>query len=364
MKKVAFLLVCVLYSVKCLIANPVPVPAVYINEFMFDSEKGWELELTCNGYGNNECPFMEMTVSSSSGCAKSKYLPVWDEEWDWYSQLFVLTRDSMESDLEINPLGDIITVVIKFLRAYKEEPEYFEDVFIFGNHSGSQIKAPSEGQSIGYAGYNFEEFFRYYAKTNEPTIGAPNDVSKMYGTLTGKVYDKNKQLVLNDSISFDLNAYPGYIHKYVDIDETGSYSIKVLANRLNRSHVYMADKEIKITPFTIDVEPDAIMEQDIYLLEDYTGIAETSATPDFPIRIYPNPLSGGQALRYEVGTPVKSLECRMELVSMDGRTIFESKITDHTGTVNLPQSLPNGMYIVNFKLNNKIHYSTRLIIGQ
>jgi len=363
MKKVAFLLVCVLCGLKCLVANPLPPVAANINEIMFDSEKGWILELYY--YKMEGLQLLKMTVSSSYGSAESKYLPVEEGEWewDWYKELFVLTRDSMKSDLYINPLGDEITVTIEFLTAYEEEPEYFEDVFIFGNHSGSQIKAPSAGQSIGYAGYNFEEFVRYYAKTNEPTIGAPNDVSKMYGTLTGKVYDKNKQLVLNDSISFDLNAYPGYIH-YVDIDETGSYSIPVLANRLNRSHIYMADKKINITPFTIDIEPDATMTRDIYLLENYTGIAETPATPDFPIRIYPNPLSDGQALRYEVGTPVKSLECRMELVSMDGRTMFESKITDHTGTVNLPQSLSNGMYIVNFKLNNKIHYSTRLIIGQ
>jgi len=104
MKKVAFLLVCVLCGLKCLVANPVPVPSVYINEIMFDSEKGWMLELLC--YGEEPSPIVKMTVFSSSGSAESKYLPVGNGEKDEWSQLFVLTRDSMESNLDINPLGD------------------------------------------------------------------------------------------------------------------------------------------------------------------------------------------------------------------------------------------------------------------
>jgi len=362
MKKVAFLLVCVLYSVKCLIANPVGSPSVYINEIMFDSEKEWMLELAC--YNGNMFPYLGMTVFSSSGSAESNYLPVWEGYYVNY-ELVVLTRDSMKSNLDINPLGDKITVYVKYLNDQKEL-DSVDAVLIFGNHQGAQVNAPLDGQSIGSAhGYVHLSDVYYYAKTNEPTIGAPNDMSKMYGTLTGKIYDKNNQLLSNDSMTFFYTIFQYQPPSYPNVPIVdGSYSIKTLANRFSRNYVYISNKKIKIKPFTIDIEPDSIMEQDIYLLEDYTGIAEAPAVPDFPIRIYPNPLSGGQALRYEVGTPVKSLECRMELVSMDGRTMFESKITDHTGTINLPQSLPNGMYIVNFKLNNKIHYSTRLIIGQ
>jgi len=265
MKKVAFLLVCVLYGLKCLIANPVAVPSVRINEIMFDSEQGWMLELVC--YGGEKFPFVKMTVSSSSGSAESKYLPVWEGD-EYYSQLFVLTRDSMESSLDINPLGDIITIDIEHLPFYYEEEfQHIDDVLIFGKFSGSQIKAPLEGQSIGYAGYNFEEFFSYYAKTNEPTIGAPNDVSKMYGTLTGKIYDKNNQVVLsNDSISF-LYWFDGYPYNFmypVPIEE-GTYSIKILANHFSSDYVYISNKKVKIKPITIDVEPDATIEQDIYL---------------------------------------------------------------------------------------------------
>jgi len=44
MKKLAVLLVCMLFSLKCLVANPVPIPSVDITELMFDAEKGWMLE--------------------------------------------------------------------------------------------------------------------------------------------------------------------------------------------------------------------------------------------------------------------------------------------------------------------------------
>jgi hypothetical protein len=329
---------------------------------MFDAEKGWMLELYGSEYSENKCSIVKLTVASSFGSAESNYLPVFKKNG---GVLFVLTRDSMDFNLNINPLGDKITVITEYLVDDYHEIQHIEDVLIFGNYQGSQIKAPFEGQSIGCAGYDWFGSFRYYAKTNEPTMGAPNDISKMYGTLKGKVYDKNNQLVLNDSISFARYNEP-YLPsiKYDDIDEDGSYSTNVLANRLSKDYVYFSNKKIKIKPIKIDIEPDAIYEQDIHLLEDYTGIKEISIIDNSPIRIYPNPLSGGQELQYEVGVPVKSLDCRMEIISMDGRILFESKIANNTGSINLPHSLPNGVYIVNFKLNNKIQYATRLIVGK
>jgi hypothetical protein len=290
-----------------------------------------------------------MTISSSSGSADSRYLPVWEES-DYDEKIFVLTRDSLETDLDINPLGDEIVIEYECLDNY-EEPF----VLIFGNYPGSQIKAPYEWQSIASIGH-----YAYSpAKTNEPTIGYSNNTSKMYGTLTGKVYDKNKQLIVNDSISFSSGEY--YLN-YIKIDENGFYSRDILAIRYSKNYVYMRNKKIKITAFTKDIEPDSIHIQDIYLLEDITAIEEKTISADFPIRIYPNPLSGGQSLQYEIGTPVKSLDCRLELISMDGRMVYEGKIISNTGAINLPSALPKGMYVVNFKLNKKTHYSTKLII--
>ena len=362
MKKLALLSVCILLSVKCLIANPLPVLSVDIMEIMFDSEKGWMLEVNITNMENDS--IVKITVSSSSGSAESKYLPVF-EEYEVY-KLFVLTRDSLESDVYINPLGDKITVRMEYIESYDGKIHSMSTNLIFGDFSGSQIKAPFDWQSIGYAGHDW--YASYYAKTNEPTIGFPNNVSKMRGTLTGKVYDKNNQLVINNFISFSRYYDPEiYPPQYVTIDENGSYSTQMLANRFSRNYVYMMGNQIQITPVSIDIEPDSTMVLDIYLLEDYTDIDEmdkTNKMNDFPILIYPNPLSGGQALQYEIGTPVKSLDCRIEVVAMDGRIVFESKITDRTGSINLPQTLSSGMYIVNFKLNNKTHYSNRLIIEQ
>jgi hypothetical protein len=195
-------------------------------------------------------------------------------------------------------------------------------------------------------------------------MGEYNNTAKMKWTLTGKIYDINNELVTsNETITFAYCDF-GYYHvKPVPI-ENGTYSVQILANPFSRDYVYLSGKKINIQPFTLDIEPDSIHIQDIYLLEDYTAIAEESQPDLFPVHIYPNPLSGGQALHYEVGAPVKSLDCRIELISMDGRTVFESKITDNTGSVNLPNTLPTGTYIVNFKLNHKTQYSTRLIIGK
>jgi len=362
MKKVAALLVCMMFGLKCLIANPVPDPFVYINEFMFDVEKGWILELDCHNMHKHT--FVKMTVSSSFGSAETKSLPVWDN-YPYINQLFVLTSDSMKSKLRIDSWGDIIIVGLEYIDYYTGMTDYASDYFIFGWFPGSQIKSPYEGQSIGYIATDPDEFMRHYAKTNEPTIGEGNDALKMVGTLTGKIYDKNNQLVLSKEY-MKLLSFSKYFFPFTPV-ENGTYYFQVFANRFSCDQILLSNKTIKIKPISMDIEPDAIIEQDIYLLEDYAAINETDNSnkfSDFPIRIYPNPLSGGQTLQYEVGTPVKSLDCRIELVSIDGKVIFESKITDYTGSINLPQTLTNGMYIVNFKLNNKTHYSTRLIISK
>jgi len=111
MKKVAVLSVCMLFGLKCLMANPVPVPSVQVNELMFDSEKGWMLELVC--ILDSDSPLVKMTFFSSSGSAESKYLPVWDDcQSEWCVQLFVLTPDSMKSQLDINCLKNTISRII------------------------------------------------------------------------------------------------------------------------------------------------------------------------------------------------------------------------------------------------------------
>ena len=366
MKKLAVLLVCMLLSLKCLVANPVPIEGeAHISEIMFDAEKGWILELNC--YNGEKCPFLSITVSSSSGSAKSNYLPLWDGYYSNFERV-VLTRDSMDSNLNINPLGDKITVVVEYEDYYYEgKISYNESSLAFGYYQGARVQAPFEGQSIGSAYTGLSDVYGY-AKTNYPTIGAGNDVSKMYGTVTGKIYDKNNQLLLsNDSMTFFYTTLPfeDWPNSWPNVPIVdGTYFIQTLANRFSRNYVYISNKKVKIKPFEIEVEPDETIEQNIYLLEDFTDIKEVNIKDNSPVRIYPNPLSGGQELQYEVGAPVKSLDCRMEIVSMEGHLVFEGKITDNVGAVTLPHSLPSGTYIVNFKFNNKTQYATRLIIGK
>ena len=369
MKKLAVLLVCVLWSMKCLIANPLPLADVTISEIMFDAEKGWMLELYC--YRIEKITVLNLTVASASGSAESNYFPNWDECSDEYcNERFVLTRDSMKSDLSINPLGDEVTVIVEFLEDYYGFTWSSESVLTFGNYIGSKVHAPSEGQSIVYYGISgsCECDIYDYAKTNEPTMGEPN-TSNVYGTVTGKIYDIDGRLVLsNETMTFVCRYnFPtcqyGAIYNHVPVED-GSYSINVLANCLNKDYIFLSKKKVKIKPIKIDIEPDAIYEVDIYLLEDYVGMDEITQPDNAPIHIYPNPLSGGQELQYEVGAPVKSLDCQMEIIAMDGRVVCEKKITDNVGSITLPHSLPTGIYIVNFKFNNKAQYATRLIIGK
>src|SRR5690606_32449459 len=110
-----------------------PVEVRFINEFMF-TEDGWHLELH-SPHGQGELFSLDGGyLTSSTDTAYFK------EGITFYLENYtVITNDSMQSDLEINPDGDVISI------SFGEE---LGDQIYFGVEGYYAVPSPEINQSI------------------------------------------------------------------------------------------------------------------------------------------------------------------------------------------------------------------------
>ena len=146
MKKLVLILTVIMLGMSGIKANPIPVPSVKINEFMFDDEKGWMLEVLV--YVEYDLGITRLEIRSSSGKADVKYIPP-PENYEYWDEFIVYTQDSMQSELNFNPLGDIVMATIFFQNENDFEESYSESLR-YGDYPNVSINAPKQGQSIIY----------------------------------------------------------------------------------------------------------------------------------------------------------------------------------------------------------------------
>ena len=154
-------------------ANPIPWSS--FSELLFTGN-GWALEL--HGLGTS---LDGWSLGSRSGTALFKngiYMG---------AAYVVITQDSLLSQLDINPLGDSLTL---------HSPQFLEESFVFGNSPYSAIASPRTGQSICW---HQGVPYGYYLD-NSPTPGLPNDTSNALGMIRGLVTDSLGQPIAGVSV--------------------------------------------------------------------------------------------------------------------------------------------------------------------
>ena len=159
-------------------AGPVvsnPIPHSSLSELLFTGN-GWVLELHAS-FTNLD----GWSLGSRSGTALFK------NGITLGTGYVVITRDSLLSQLDINPLGDSLTL---------HSPQFFEESLVFGISPYSAIASPRTGQSICW---HQGAPYCYYLD-NSPTPGLPNDTSNACGTVHGLVTDSLGQPVSNVSV--------------------------------------------------------------------------------------------------------------------------------------------------------------------
>lgn len=321
-------------------ANPIAIPTIEISELYFDESDNWKLELGYFYINPEGYTFDSIFIYSLMDTAK---VP------DYYLTgeigQFVLTVDSLTSNFRINRLGDTLKVISY---AYGGE---FEDALLFGDVLGASINAPRVGQSLCKNGY-------FYVKDNSPTIGLSNDTTGTYGTVKGIIYDKYSEPV--DTRTFRLD-------NYFETSENGEYSARVYSkpstfSRIDYKTGQYSTQSVSITEISYIMEPDSVVEMNIYLLDTLTTGINDINVANTPISVYPNPISKNEELKINIDLPIITSDIYVEIIDLNGKLINKKKISKNSSSIITPDK--TGFYIVRTLLDSEVISSNRIIVNE
>jgi len=335
MKKIIFLIILTSIGLN-IYANPIALPTVKISELYFDDFDNWKLELGYFDIDENGLTIDSAFLYSTSDTVKLPKYNFIDREG-----VFVITKDSLGSDFIIKRYADTIKIVF-YMAGYKDDDE-----LIFGNIPGAVINYPRKGQSISA--------YRWHclAKDNSPTIGLINDTLGVCGTLKGIVYDKYLKPVQRCKFWLDFNF---------ETSENGEYISRVYSKPSQFKRITLFNghyQTISITEMKYVMEPDSIIDMNIYLLDPIiSGIDESSYDKSL-VQILPNPVSTNSYLNVMVDLPVITSNIWLEMVDINGKLIKKEKIRQKNNLIDTPSQ--EGLYLLNISLDNQIIFSEKIV---
>jgi hypothetical protein len=341
-------------------ANPLPVPPpmIGVSEIGFDSDGNWLIEL---GYKNIYDSYNDadsIFICSSTGRAKLKNL-----KFDDFSGIMLVRNDSLLTNLDINPAGDSIQIEYYY---FYEKLVY--EPLVFGNYRNATLMYPKTEQSIA-SYFVFDSINIYnssskssnvYSIDKSPTFGVENDSTGMCGTLNGKIYDLDGQLLTNSIHNFSTHGLFNF-QPFSD----GSYSVRAFSLKNKISQIYYSEGynifTAHILPIEYDMMPDSVITLDIHI-QKITAVDEIKSNPISVFKVSPNPVKN-LVFNYEIFIPVKSSTSYFELISSSGQRIGLFPITENTGNINLPANTTNGIYTLQLFVNNKKYGTSKIIVA-
>ncbi len=333
-------------------ANPLIPPRVLISELAFDETGSWMLEL--QGFDFTNWFYLDSIIlTTSTGKATLGTL-----RFEGENNILVLRKDSLKSDLPIRMEGDSISLL------------FYPDIYymngnipslVFGDFTSSVLASPRAGQSI--AGAPSFEYTNNYSIDKSPTPGLQNDTTGMCGTLTGKIFDINNQLVQSsDYVFIDRSGWE------YNIDGNGNYRTRILSARTTLSSMNVYHKptrkymQVPVETIAFSVQPDTLIQADLHLQKDLiTALDEPENAPVTMLQVYPTP-PVGRRLNYSVGLPVGSSEARLELIDLNGRIYCTYRITESQGRIELPSELSSGTFFLRLQLNRRTYPSVKITL--
>ncbi len=321
-------------------ANPIALPTIEISELYFDESGNWKLEL--GYYEVNQSGFTIDSIFLYSSTDTIK-LPIY--EFLGSTGVMVITADSLDSEFQINRFADTIRVISYTM----EEP--FEDMLIFGDLPGASVNFPRQGQSIS-------KYWMYYLKDNSPTIGFSNDTIGMCGTVKGIIYDKYSLPV--ESKTFRLD-------NYFETSENGEFSARVYSkpstfNRIDYKTGQYSTQSVSITEISYIMEPDSVIEMNIYLLDTLTTGINDINIANTSISVYPNPISKSGELKINIDLPIITSNIYVEIIDLNGKLINKKKISKNSSSIIAPDK--SGLYVVRTLLDSEMISSNRIIVNE
>jgi hypothetical protein len=334
-------------------ANPIipPTPDIQLSELAFSSTGKWTIELSILS-SNYYAQIDSIVLSSSTGKSRIKNIIKQGN-----NRLMMVTNDSLLSNLTINPNGDSIQVMYYTQYTYPIGTPHLSTPVAYGNYRNSKLLSPAIGQSIALLGV--------HSIDKSPTLGLANDSTGMCGTIKGKIYDTNNQLLMNSNLKFTGSGLYD-----ISPNADGSYSTRILSFK-NHLTQFFYDTQISglpgiqhftvdITPIDVSIKPDTIVTVDIHM-QKITAIKVVKSDPISVIQIFPNPIRD-LSFNYQISIPVKSSNSYLELISINGQKMANYPISTDKGKIDLPANITNGVYNLRLFVNNKNYSTSKILI--
>ncbi|MFB6317861.1 T9SS type A sorting domain-containing protein [Saccharicrinis sp. FJH54] len=348
-------------------ANPLidPPPNIWISEIGFDSTGNWMIELQYEyvEFYHNYNSVDSIFISSSTARAKLVNYTIKAREG-----LLLVSNDSLMSEINIDMNGD--SLQIEYYYNYYSGPGIaVPEPIVYGNYRAATLRAPGLGETIAschafssisaYTGN--VNYINYYSIDSSPGFGSENNSTGMCATIYGNIYDESNELLTD----FNRKIYAKGSFGFVP-GADGSYSVQFLSFKNQISQLYYtygwSNYIVDIIPISIDPKPDTVIVEDIHI-QKITSVQEVKTEQVKMLRIAPNPVRGS-VFNYEIVLPIKSSECYLELVSLNGQSIAQFSISESKGMITVPSDVENGMYILRLYINKKNYGTSKILISR
>jgi hypothetical protein len=355
-------------------SNPLPVyfPKIIISELMFDAERNWKIELEC--VEGTYTDIDSIYIVTTTGKAKLEQCVITN---NYIYPIFIVQNDCLDTDLTISEAGDSIQIYTYSTaeHAYDSSVDSLDYPLVYGDCATAKIRSPKTNESISVVpfyetlygdednpfAYDHRYYTGLYSISKSPTMAEPNHITGMYGTIEGKVYDKNNRPFFS---SMQFYSADRAIEFYLQADGTYSskaYSCHNYINRLYHNVIPYGRKSFEISPLDFIMEPDSVINMDIHLLDDFSSIEELAIETEIPLKIYPNPVKK-HFFYYEVNLPVKAANSFIELTIVNGQKVAQFPVKENKGEIHLPTDIAKGIYMARLFVNNKKISASKLII--
>lgn len=248
-----------------------PVADYYLNEFSIDDE-GWKMELHSIARTVSLDGWFVTTLTDTAFIKDGFFVSPED--------YLVITNDSLQSELNINPVGDIINIF--------DADSINRDELRFGDVKNFFISPPKSGYSI------CREFPLYYPwyfdKT--PTLGYENDTLNSKGFVEGYVKDSLGNPISNVTVIMDY---------FVDTVLTGSDGYFKFQNLARITLLSYKSTNYTAPTDTIQIWPDSTVTINVQMI--ITGIEEIpfQQIKNYELsQNYPNPFNNSTTFYFSI----------------------------------------------------------------
>ncbi len=339
------------------VANPIILPFLTINELWFTDDDEWGMEIAYYEVNETDFPIINIVISSTDGEAELLTF-----EFNGESGLILVESPSnLSGPCMISPDQDEVS--LSWSVGDGGELMWQETTLIFGDHPDAIVTSPTAGQSIALL--STSGFF--YTKDQSPTPGQWNDTTGTMGTLYGTIFDINMEPIREEI--FKLVVLPIALNQSFTTSSEGAYSLRVPSNILYRNGIIHYISPQNPEYLTVDIhyimEPDSIVNLDIYLLDSLTvGIFDRETNSAEGFYFYPNPLSNSLDLRYTIDFPIQQKEVLIAITSLSSSQVESYPVRQQQGLLKLSDQTMPGVYLVRLLVDNMVVSSNKLVISR